>query len=103
MLYFLEENLEYIKGIVHGVKGNLSEIDSLIKPKLNKWTIERISKINLAILRLSIYEIIFNEMIPDKVAANEAIELAKKYGGEESRSFINGVLGSIINDKNNEG
>ena len=94
-----EENLKYIKGVVHGVKDNISQIDDLIKSKLNKWTIDRISKINLAILRLSVYEIMFNESIPDKVAVNEAVELAKKYGGEESRSFINGVLGNIINDK----
>lgn len=94
-----EENLNYIKGVVHGVKDNISQIDDLIKSKLNKWTIDRISKINLAILRLSVYEIVFNESIPDKVAVNEAVELAKKYGGEESRSFINGVLGNIINDK----
>lgn len=94
-----EENLNYIKGVVHGVKDNISQIDDLIKSKLNKWTIDRISKINLAILRLSVYEIMFNESIPDKVAVNEAVELAKKYGGEESRSFINGVLGNIINDK----
>ncbi len=98
-----KENLEYIKGVVHGVKDNISQIDDLIKPKLNKWTMDRISKINLAILRLSVYEIVFNESIPDKVAVNEAVELTKKYGGEESRSFINGVLGNIINDKNKEG
>lgn len=97
-----EENLCYIKGVVHGVKDNISQIDDLIKSKLNKWTIDRISKINLAILRLSVYEIVFNESIPDKVAVNEAVELAKKYGGEESRSFINGVLGNIISDKNKE-
>ncbi len=94
-----KENLSYIEAIVGGVNSLSEEIDELIKPKLKKWTINRLSKINLAILRLSIYEIVYDNEIPDKVAANEAIELAKKYGGDESASFINGVLGSIIKDK----
>ncbi len=95
-----EENLEYIQSVVNGVNEKMNDIDTLIEPKLKKWTLNRISKINLAILRLSVYEIMYNDSIPDKVAANEAIELAKKYGGEESGSFINGVLGAIIRDKN---
>lgn len=94
-----KENLSYIEAIVGGVNSLSEEIDELIKPKLKKWTINRLSKINLAILRLAIYEIVYDNEIPDKVAANEAIELAKKYGGDESASFINGVLGSIIKDK----
>ena len=63
-----------------------------------KWTIERISKIDIAILKLAIYEILYSE-VPYKVAINEAIELAKKYGDESSKKFINGILASIVKEK----
>lgn len=71
------------------------KIDELISSTAKGWKIERMSKVDLSILRLSIYELMFDEDIPKKVAINEAVELAKEYGGEDSASFINGILGEI--------
>ncbi len=63
---------------------------------MKNWKIERLSKVDLSILRLCTYELNFEEDIPSKVSINEAIELAKKYSGEKSATFINGVLGKMI-------
>ncbi len=79
----------------HKVIGKLSEIDGQIKKSAPKWPLKKINKIDLAILRLSTYELKHSKKIPPKVAINEAVELAKEYGGENSPSFINGVLGDI--------
>jgi N utilization substance protein B len=73
----------------------LSNIDSQIKRSAPKWPLNKINRIDLAILRLSIYELKYSKKIPPKVAINEAVELAKEYGSENSPSFINGVLGDI--------
>ncbi len=88
---------DYAKEIAFGVYDNLDDIDTLISGRLKKgWSLKRISKPSLAILRLAVYEIKYNEDIPDSVAVNEAVELAKKYTVDESK-FINGVLGAIVN------
>lgn len=79
-----------------GTKIHLAEIDDMISKNLKKWTKERISKVDLAILRLAIYEICFSQEIPSSVAINEAVELAKEFSTEEAPAFINGVLGSIV-------
>ena len=66
-----------------------------------KEKIGRLPKVNLAVLRLAVYEIMFEESVPDSAAVNEAVELAKKYSGDDDYSFINGVLGSFLREKNN--
>ena len=89
---------EYIKDSVLGIEKNKEEIKKLIEKNLKAdWKIQRISKIDLSILKLAIYEIQFNE-IPYKVAINEAVELAKKYGEDKSKNFVNGILASIVKD-----
>lgn len=89
---------EYINDIVDGVNKNSKEIlDSISKNLKQDWKIERVSKVNLALLKLAIYEIKYKE-IPFKVVINEVVELAKKYGEETSHSFINGVLASVIKE-----
>lgn len=94
-----EEQIEYIKNSFYGIQKNIEEIKELIEKNLKeKWTIERISKIDIAILKLAIYEILYSE-VPYKVAINEAIELAKKYGDDNSKKFINGILASIVKEK----
>lgn len=94
-----QEQIEYIKNSFYGIQKNIEEIKELIEKNLKeKWTIERISKIDIAILKLAIYEILYSE-VPYKVAINEAIELAKKYGDESSKKFINGILASIVKEK----
>ncbi len=91
---------EYIKNEVEGISKNINEIKNLISSNLKKdWQIERLSKINLALLKLAIYEIIY-EKIPYKVIINEVVELAKKYGEDSSHSFINGVLASVVKENN---
>ena len=93
-----EEAKEYIKDAIMGIKVHSEEIKSLIEKNLKAdWTIERISKIDLSLLKLAIYEIKYKE-IPYKVAINECLELAKKYGEETSRNFINGILASIVKE-----
>ncbi|MGI6021491.1 MAG: transcription antitermination factor NusB [Lachnospiraceae bacterium] len=77
----------------------LPEIDEQINATAKGWKIHRMSKVDLTILHLAIYELVYDDSIPDKVAINEAVELAKCYGGEDSSSFINGILGEIIRKK----
>ena len=89
-------NIEHIKEVVNGVISKKEEIDKLIEKSLTNWKMERISKINLSILRLGIYEIKYVEDVPDRVAINEALELTKRYSDEKSVSFINGVLDNIL-------
>ncbi len=91
-----EEAKVYIEDIVKGVQKENSNITQDIEKNLKKdWKIDRISKINLALLKLAIYEIKFKE-VPFKVVINEVVELAKKYGEETSKVFINGVLASVV-------
>ena len=93
-----EEVKQYITNIVTGIKENREEIIGFIEKNLKaEWKIDRISKIDLSLLKLAIYEIKYNE-IPYKVAINECIELAKKYGEENSKNFINGILASVVKE-----
>lgn len=96
------EDLEYIKDIYHGVYSNVALLDDKIAKHLKGWTMDRICKTDLAILRLAIYEILFRSDIPDKVSVNEAVELAKLFSESSSSSFINGVLAEILNKKMEE-
>ena len=89
---------KYIRKTVRGIKSNESEIEKIISTKLKpEWSMERISKINMALLKLSVYEMIYAE-VPYKVAINEAIELAKVYGDDSSANFINGVLANVVKE-----
>ena len=77
------------------VEENFAEIDGIIEANSQDWTIARLPKVTLAILRLAIAEIKYVEEVPNGVAVNEAVELAKKYGTNEDASFVNGVLGAV--------
>lgn len=90
--------LDYIKEVLKGIEENREYIDSLIEKNLQNWKLSRISKVNLAILRLGVYEMKFRDDVPDKVAINEAIDLTKKYSDLKSKSFINGVLDNILKE-----
>ena len=93
-----EEAKKYIKNAVLGIEKNKGEILKNIEKNLKEdWKLSRISKMDLSILKLAIYEIQFNE-IPYKVAINGAVELAKKYGEDKSKNFVNGILASIVKD-----
>lgn len=93
---FSEDKDGYIVNSFKGVYDNLETIDNTISDNLIGWTIDRISKVSLAVLRLAIYEIKFIEDIPTSVTIDEAVELCKKYSTVEDASFVNGVLGSVV-------
>lgn len=96
-----EENIEsvgdYARSIALGVEEKKDNLDGLIEKYSKGWKVKRLPKVNLAILRLAAYEILFVDDVPESVAINEAVELAKKYSGESDYSFINGVLGALVN------
>lgn len=89
-------DLEYIKNVVKIVTENLEIINNKIVESLVNWKLERVSKVNLTILRLAVGEMMFIEDVPGNVAINEAVELTKKYSDEKSASFINGVLDKVL-------
>ena len=94
-----KEAKDYIKDAIMGINEHSDEIKKLIEKNLKAdWSIERISKVDLSILKLAIYEIKYKD-IPYKVAINEALELSKKYGEESSKNFINGILASIVKEE----
>lgn len=102
-LFFESNSIEnqdaqkYIQDALLGIEKNKETIETLIEKNLKKdWKMERISKVDLCILKLAIYEIKYKE-IPFKVVINEAVELAKKYGEDNSKVFVNGILASIVN------
>lgn len=90
----LDKELAYV--LVKGVVDNREKIDEIIKNCAPEWPITQIAKIDLTVLRLSIFEIAFGKTAPIKVAIDEAVEVAKEFGGENSGSFVNGVLGTVV-------
>lgn len=91
-----EEAKEYVEDVINGVAKESTDIIEEISKNLKQdWEVDRISKINLALLKLAIYEIKYKKL-PYKVVINEVVELAKKYGEETSHSFINGILASVV-------
>ena len=93
-----KSDMSFIKSEIKGIIENKNVVDDTINKYAEGWEISRIAKVDLAILRIAIYEIIYVNDIPNKVAANEAVELAKVFSSDKSPSFINGVLGKIINN-----
>lgn len=91
---------EYIEDAMYTIIDNLKSIDMNIKDNIKGWEIYRLAKIDLCILRIAIYEIIYREDIPVEVSINEAIEVAKTYSTDVSSKFINGVLGGFVRRKN---
>ena len=90
-----EKDETYVSERVYDILSKLNEIDSDIEEASESWTISRMSKIDLSIMRLAYYEMRFDETVPLQVAINDAVEIAKLYGGDNSPSFINGVLGKL--------
>lgn len=91
-----EEDKAFITKEVRGVAGSLEQLDSSIEGALKGWSLYRLSKVDLCIMRLSAYEILIDDEIPASVSINEAVNLAKKYSQEQAPAFINGVLGGIV-------
>lgn len=91
-----DTDIQLTNSIVEGVKTNLEKIDNIIVTCAPEWPIDKISKIDLVVLRIAIYELMFSLSVPEKVAIDEAVELAKEFGNDTSSKFANGVLGSVV-------
>ncbi len=89
----------FIEQLVHGVDKHASELDDIIRPIAPEWPIEQIARMDRIILRIGVYELNFEKDVPAKVAINEAVELAKAFGGDNSSKFVNGVLGTVLRNK----
>ena len=85
-----------IKARAQAVLENTEEADALINQYAKGWQTRRMARVDLSLIRLALYEIRHDDTVPDKVAINEAVELAKQYGGDDSPSFVNGILGKIV-------
>ena len=90
------EGDEFLSELVFGTLENLEKIDAVIKENLVNWTFNRIGNVDRSVLRMASYEMVMRDDIPVNVSLNEAVELAKLFGGEESGRFVNGVLSKII-------
>ncbi len=89
------ENYPYIDETMAGITERWAEINAIIEPALKNWSMNRVSAVCMAILRLAVYELKFNADVPERVAINEAIEIAKEFGEDDASSFVHGVLGKI--------
>lgn len=93
---FSEEDAEHIQTKFDRVIEKLEEIDKMIDEKAKGWSVSRMGKVDLTIIRLGVYEILFDDDIPASVAINEAVELAKKFGQDKSNGFVNAVLAKFV-------
>jgi len=90
---------DFIKALVHGVSDKAKKLDKILQPLAPEWPIEQIAIMDRLVLRIGLYELLYDEKIPQKVVINEAVELAKSFGGDNSSKFINGVLGTALKAK----
>lgn len=97
-----EKDQEYMSRKYRHVLEKLDEIDVLLNETSNGWKTKRMSRVDLTALRLAVYELKYDKDVPTGVAINEAVELAKRFGGETSGSFVNGILGKIANSESEE-
>lgn len=93
------DDREFIAVLVKGVDTKRDELDAVLQPLAPEWPLEQIARMDRLVLRLSTYELIFGTNVPPKVVINEAVELAKAFGGENSSKFINGVLGTLLRSR----
>lgn len=90
------DDKEFIEALVRGTDSKVKEIDAIIAPVAPEWPIDQIARMDRVILRMGTYELLFAKDVPPKVAINEAVELAKAFGGDNSSKFVNGVLGTVL-------
>lgn len=88
----------YLEVLVSGVQANQAEIDEKIKAHLENWSMNRLAKVDLIIMRIAIFEICYIDNVPNRVALNEAIEVTKRYSDEKSRKFVNGLLAKVVDE-----
>jgi len=92
------DDKEFIEKLVHGVNERQEEMDNIIRPVAPEWSIEQIARMDRIVLHIGVFELLYDRSVPPKVAINEAVELAKAFGGDNSSKFINGVLGTILRE-----
>ena len=93
------EDLLYVSQVLEGISQHTPELDEFVSRYAKDWTIDRIARVDLSILRVAIYEMLYRkEDVPAGAAINEAVELCKRYGGERSYAFVNGILGSVAKE-----
>src|SRR3989338_10882244 len=96
------EDEKFVYDLVSGVEKNIDKIDEIISKTATDWPLDQISPVDRSILRLGVYELMFSNEVPPKVAINEAVELGKTFGGSSSGKFVNGVLGTLFRQINPE-
>jgi N utilization substance protein B len=89
-------DIEYFDKTISDLISNMEQIDKYITDNSKDWKITRIAKVDLAVLRIALSEILYNETIPESVSINEAVEISKKFSNEDSHKFINGILGTVV-------
>lgn len=90
------DDQDFIVRLVHGVDSKIAELDATLQPVAPGWPIDQIARMDRMVLRIGLYELLYEPGIPPKVVINEAVELAKAFGGDNSSKFINGVLGTLL-------
>ncbi|PPA71370.1 transcription antitermination factor NusB [Jeotgalibacillus proteolyticus] len=96
-----EEKDSYLESLVLGVKEHKEEIDQLIQAHLERWKMERLARVDLNILRVALFELIYKkEDVPQNVVLNEAVEISKRFGDEKSSKFVNGILSKLLDTLN---
>lgn len=92
------DDIEFIEQLVRGVNKHAAELDAKLQPVAPEWPIDQIARMDRLVLRIGLYELENEEDVPQKVVINEAVELAKAFGGDNSSKFVNGVLGTLLRD-----
>ena len=93
------DDTDFVRSLVQGVTDKADELDGILQPVAPEWPIDQIARMDLAVLRIGLYELLYETDVPPKVVINEAVELAKAFGGENSSKFINGVLGTVLRQR----
>lgn len=96
------DDVQFIEALVQGVAAHEAELDDILRPLAPEWPIEQIARMDRVVLRMGLYELEYGQDVPPKVVINEAVELAKAFGGDNSSKFVNGVLGTALKNKTGE-
>jgi N utilization substance protein B len=97
------DDIDFIRLLVEGVSNQAEELDLQLQPVAPEWPIDQIARMDRIVLRIGLYELVNEADVPPKVVINEAVELAKAFGGENSSKFVNGVLGTVLRDQETKG
>jgi transcription antitermination protein NusB len=96
------EDQQFITSLVRGVNEKQDDLDALLQPVAPEWPIDQIARMDRIVLRMGVYELLHNSSVPPKVVINEAVELAKSFGGDNSSKFVNGVLGTVLRQRDGD-